>query len=65
MAENANLINNEVLERIKSGKAHMHPRAYFVAQIIVTVAVAVLALALSAFVLSFIIFSIHESHLEQ
>lgn len=54
-------IKDKVLERIKSGKAHMHPRAYFVAQIIVTAGVAVLALALSAFVLSFIIFSIHES----
>jgi len=54
-------IQQKVLERIKSGKVRMHPRAYFVVQIIVTLAVAVLALALSVFVLSFIIFSIHGS----
>jgi len=54
-------IRDTVLARIESGKAHMHPRAYFAARIVLTGAVVILALALSAFVLSFAVFSIHES----
>ena len=54
-------IQSKVLERIRGGKTHMRSRAYFVARIVVTAAVALLALAVSAFVLSFIIFSIHAS----
>lgn len=54
-------IRNNVLARIRGGTVHMHSRAYFVARVIAVTALAVLALLLSAFVLSFIIFSIHES----
>jgi hypothetical protein len=54
-------IQRRVLERIQSGKARMHTHAYFVARIIATVAVAVISLALSSLIMSFILFSIHES----
>jgi len=52
-------IQKNVLERIKA--ARMHTRAYFVVRFLFTAAVALLALAVSAFVLSFIVFSVHES----
>jgi len=55
-------IQKKVFERIRGGgAAHMHSRTYFVARIALTAAVALLTLAVSAFVLSFIVFSIHES----
>jgi hypothetical protein len=54
-------IRTTVLERIKSGRARMHSRAYFVVRAIVSLFVAFLALVVSSAVLSFIIFGIHES----
>jgi len=54
-------IQQKVFERIRGGKARVHTRAYFAARIILTAAVALLALAVSTFVLSFILFSVHES----
>lgn len=54
-------IQNKVLARIRGGTVHMHSRAYFVARVGAVAVLAVVALALSAFVLSFIIFSLSES----
>lgn len=54
-------IQKKVLERVRGGGAHMHTRAYFIARVVAAAAVAVLALLVSSFVLSFVVFSIHES----
>ena len=54
-------IRDNVLARIRGGTVHMHSRAYFVARVAAAAALAVVALLLSAFVLSFIVFSITES----
>jgi hypothetical protein len=53
-------IQAKVLERVRE-RAHMHPRAYFVARLVLTLGIATFSLLLSVFVLSFIIFSVHES----
>ncbi len=54
-------IQQNVLARIRGGAAHMHSRSYFVGRVAVTITAAILSLSLSTFVLSFILFSIHES----
>ena len=54
-------IKTKVLEKIHSGNLHKRPKAYFIAQVTLIVLLSVIALVLSVFVLSFIIFSMHES----
>jgi hypothetical protein len=54
-------IQQKVLERLKRGDVRMHSRAYFLVRIILAAALSLLVLILSAYVLSFIAFSIHES----
>ena len=54
-------IKAKVLEKINRGDVHRRPRAYFVAQITVVIALLAVAFALSVFVLSFVIFSVRES----
>ena len=54
-------IKTNVLELIREGKIHPHSRAYFAVRFIATILVALLALGVSVFVVSFIFFSIHES----
>jgi len=54
-------IQQKVLERLKRGDVHMRSRSYFIARAVLAIAVSVLVLLLSAYVLSFIAFSIHES----
>jgi len=54
-------IQGNVLDTVHAGTAHMRSRAYFVLRAAAAITLAVLALALSGFVLSFIAFSIHES----
>ena len=54
-------IQNGVLEKIRAGQVRMRPRAYFIARLTLTVLVAVLALVISTFVISFVFFSLHES----
>jgi hypothetical protein len=54
-------IQQKVLERLKRGDVRMRSRAYFLGHIILAAALSVLVLILSAYVLSFIAFSIHES----
>ncbi len=54
-------IQNGVLEKIRDGKVHMRPRIYFVARFALTILIAVFALVISAFVISFVFFSVHES----
>ena len=54
-------IRQSVLEQIKSGKVRRLPHAYFVARILATAVVGVLLLIVSAFIFSFVLFSIHES----
>jgi TM2 domain-containing membrane protein YozV len=53
-------LQRNVLERVKRG-VPMRSRAYFVGRIFATAATAVLVLAVSAYVFSFIAFSLHES----
>jgi hypothetical protein len=54
-------LQQELLEKIKSGKIAKRPRLYFVLQSLAIGALAFVTLALSIFVLSFIVFSVHES----
>jgi TM2 domain-containing membrane protein YozV len=54
-------IRENVLERLQRGSAPMRSRAYFIARAALASAISILVLALSAYVLSFIAFSIHES----
>jgi hypothetical protein len=54
-------ISSKVLEKIGHGDVRKRSRAYFMAQIFLIVALLVVALALAMFVLSFGIFSVHES----
>lgn len=54
-------IREHVLKRVESGAAHMRPRAYFIMRFALTAALAAAVLLISAFVLSFIAFSVHES----
>jgi hypothetical protein len=54
-------IKTKVLEKIGRGEVRRRPRAYFIAQVVMVIALLAVALALSVFVLSFVIFSVHES----
>ncbi len=54
-------IKNKVLYKIRSGSVHIRPKAYFVVQIILITLLSFVALALAVFVMSFAIFSLHES----
>lgn len=54
-------IKTKVFEQIRSGDVRIRPRAYFVAQIIFIVLLSIIAIALAVFVMSFAIFSLHES----
>jgi hypothetical protein len=51
----------KIIETIKSGKAKMHSRAYFVAQAVFVVLGAVLLFLLILFVATFIIFALQEN----
>lgn len=59
--DNEHSIQKKVLERIRSGKVRVRPRAYFVLRLASIIAVALAVLVISVFVVSFVIFSIHES----
>ena len=54
-------IQQKVFERLKQGGVRMHPRAYFIARVLLAGAISLVVLLLSAYVLSFISFSVHES----
>lgn len=54
-------IEQKVLERLRGGKIAMRSRAYFATRVTLTIAVSLLILMCSAYILSFIAFSIHES----
>jgi hypothetical protein len=54
-------IQEEVLEKIRAGNVRRRPRAYFVVRVIATILVGALVLIASAFLISFILFSLHES----
>ncbi|MBI5004505.1 hypothetical protein HZC00_05440 [Candidatus Kaiserbacteria bacterium] len=54
-------IQQKVLARINHDAVHMRSRAYFAVRVVLTALLTAFVLALSAFVLSFILFSIHES----
>lgn len=54
-------IQSKVLARVQSGNVRMRSRAYFLVRVIATGVVAFFALSTSAFILSFIMFSIHAS----
>src|ERR1035437_8027474 len=61
MNKSSEYIKNIVLKKIRQGNIHMRPRIYFIIQIILVIAVTLIALIASAFVISFAFFSIHES----
>ncbi len=54
-------IKEQVFEKIRKGEISMRPRIYFIARAAFLIVVAIIALALAIFVLSFAFFSIHES----
>ena len=54
-------IQQTVLEKIHAGDVSMHSRMFFLLRTILFSVVALLVLALSLFVLSFVFFSVHES----
>jgi len=54
-------IKENVLEKIQKGDVHMRPKVYFVLKVVILVAVALCTLAVSAFLFSFIVFSIYAS----
>lgn len=54
-------IQNNVLEKIRSGQIQIKPKAYFVARLSATIFITIVILVLSAFILSFILFSVRES----
>ncbi len=54
-------IQKKVFARLNRGNVRMHSRVYFIARALSAIAISVLVLLLSAYVLSFIAFSIHES----
>lgn len=53
--------SDHVIDAIKSGKAKMRPRRYFVAQAILTVVAAVLLFFLILFLATFVIFALEEN----
>ena len=53
--------SNEIIDTIKSGKAKMHSRAYFVAQAAVVLLGAILLFLLILFIATFIIFALQEN----
>ena len=54
-------IAQKVLERVSAGKVQMRSKTYFVVRVAMTAFLAILTLAVSVWVVSFIFFSIHES----
>ena len=54
-------IQQAVLDKVRAGKVHRRPRSYFIIRIVATIIVSALLLITSAFVISFILFSLHES----
>jgi hypothetical protein len=54
-------IQQAVLEQVRAGTIRRTPRLYFVLRIVATAAVGVLLLAASSILVSFILFSLHES----
>ncbi len=56
-----NDVEEKVLETIKGGKAKMRPKWYFVLQAVLVAAVGVVLFLCLIFIVSFIIFALHES----
>jgi hypothetical protein len=54
-------IQKNVLEKIRRGRVHIRPKAYFIARLGFTIFITLLALIISAFVVSFVAFTVHES----
>jgi hypothetical protein len=54
-------IQQAVLDKVRAGSVHRRPRSYFVMRVVAIVIVGFLLLVTSAFVISFILFSLHES----
>ena len=61
MNNDPNYIAQKVLEKVRTGDVHMHTKAYFIFRMALTALLAILTLAVSVWVVSFIFFSIHES----
>jgi len=54
-------IQLKVLEKLKSGNVRMRPKLYFIFRLLIISLVVFIALGVSAFVMSFAFFSVHES----
>jgi hypothetical protein len=54
-------IQDKVFEKIRGGTVRMRPKSYFVIRFTLTAFVAIIALILSALILSFTFFSVYES----
>ena len=54
-------IQQKVFEKIRAGEVSMRPKIYFIARVALLTLLAIVALTLAIFVLSFAFFSIHES----
>lgn len=56
-----NKIAEEVLQKIKSGRISMRPKAYFVAKAVAVIFLSIFIFLISAFILSYIVFSLKAS----
>ncbi len=54
-------IRQAVLDKVRTGAVRRRPRAYFLVRVIATVVLSLVLLVVSTLVLSFILFSLHES----
>jgi hypothetical protein len=53
--------NDHVIERIKSGKAKMRPRSYFIVQAVLVIIAAVLLFVLILFFITFMVFALEQN----
>ena len=61
MNNDSSHIAEEVLAKVRSGQVRMRSRTYFMIRLTVAVLVAILTFAVSTWVISFMLFSVHES----
>ncbi|MEI6057676.1 MAG: hypothetical protein WCQ60_01745 [bacterium] len=59
--ENNNNLQQNILEKIKAGDIKMRSKSYFIVHLVLLIVLAILVLFTSAFLISFIMFSIHMS----
>jgi hypothetical protein len=60
MEDSKNNIKDQVFEKINKGELNMKPKAYFVAKVAILVFITAVTFIVSALLISYIIFSMHE-----